>query len=117
MLVQPLPRILIVEDEDDVRQAAEAAPAPPFPMCNRGRALSRAQILDHVWSHDLDGEPTIELCRTAETSFQPDDVSAVRQTRRRPSSDPFAFPRSGAEWSSGGAQMWNPRAGRITLNR
>jgi two-component system, OmpR family, response regulator len=30
-----------------------------FLMRNRGRALSRAQILDHVWNYDFDGESTI----------------------------------------------------------
>jgi two-component system OmpR family response regulator len=28
-------------------------------MVNAGRVLSKAQILDHVWSYDFDGEPNI----------------------------------------------------------
>jgi two-component system OmpR family response regulator len=28
-------------------------------MRNAGRALSRAQILDHVWDYDFDGEATV----------------------------------------------------------
>ncbi len=30
-----------------------------FLMRNQGRALSRAQILDHVWDYDFDGEATV----------------------------------------------------------
>jgi two-component system OmpR family response regulator len=30
-----------------------------FLMRNAGRALSRAQILDHVWDYDFDGEATV----------------------------------------------------------
>jgi len=28
-------------------------------MLNAGRVLSRAQILDHVWEYDWDGEATV----------------------------------------------------------
>ena len=30
-----------------------------FLMRNAGRALSRAQILDHVWDYDFEGESTV----------------------------------------------------------
>jgi two-component system OmpR family response regulator len=28
-------------------------------MRNRGRVLTRSQILDHVWDYDFDGESTV----------------------------------------------------------
>ena len=28
-------------------------------MVNAGRVLSKAQIIDHVWSYDFDGDPNI----------------------------------------------------------
>jgi two-component system, OmpR family, response regulator len=58
-----------VEIDDDahvVRKAGvEVALSPTeykllrFLMRNPGRALSRAQILDHVWDYDFDGESTV----------------------------------------------------------
>jgi two-component system, OmpR family, response regulator len=58
-----------VELDDDahvVRKAGiEVALSPTeykllrFLMRNPGRALSRAQILDHVWNYDFDGESTV----------------------------------------------------------
>jgi two-component system, OmpR family, response regulator len=58
-----------VELDDDahvVRKAGvEVALSPTeykllrFLMRNPGRALSRAQILDHVWDYDFDGESTV----------------------------------------------------------
>jgi two-component system OmpR family response regulator len=58
-----------VELDDDahvVRKAgAEVALSPTeykllrFLMRNPGRALSRGQILDHVWDYDFDGESTV----------------------------------------------------------
>jgi two-component system, OmpR family, response regulator len=58
-----------VELDDDahvVRKAGvEVALSPTeykllrFLMRNTGRALSRAQILDHVWDYDFDGESTV----------------------------------------------------------
>ena len=30
-----------------------------FLMRNQGRVLTRAQILDHVWDYDFDGESTV----------------------------------------------------------
>ena len=58
-----------VEVDDDahiVRKAGVEVPLSPteykllrFLMRNPGRALSRAQILDHVWDYDFDGESTV----------------------------------------------------------
>lgn len=58
-----------VEVDDDahiVRKAGAEVPLSPteykllrFLMRNPGRALSRAQILDHVWDYDFDGESTV----------------------------------------------------------
>jgi two-component system, OmpR family, response regulator len=47
------------------RDGVEAALSPTeykllrFLMHNQGRALTRAQILDHVWDYDFDGESTV----------------------------------------------------------
>jgi two-component system OmpR family response regulator len=58
-----------IEVDDDahiVRKAGVEVPLSPteykllrFLMRNPGRALSRAQILDHVWDYDFDGESTV----------------------------------------------------------
>jgi two-component system OmpR family response regulator len=58
-----------VELDDDAhvvrRDAVEVALSPTeykllrFLMRNQGRALSRGQILDHVWDYDFDGESTV----------------------------------------------------------
>ncbi len=58
-----------VELDDDARAVRKAgvdvALSPTeykllrFLMRNAGRALSRAQILDHVWDYDFDGESTV----------------------------------------------------------
>jgi two-component system, OmpR family, response regulator len=58
-----------VELDDDarvVRKAGVAVALSPteykllrFLMRNAGKALSRAQILDHVWDYDFDGESTV----------------------------------------------------------
>jgi two-component system OmpR family response regulator len=65
-------RVLVagdVELDDDAhvvrRAGVEVALSPTeykllrFLMRNPGRALSRAQILDHVWDYDFDGESTV----------------------------------------------------------
>ena len=49
-----------------VRQRGQDVPLSPteykllrFLLRNVGRALSRDQILDHVWDYDFDGESTV----------------------------------------------------------
>jgi two-component system OmpR family response regulator len=58
--------IYIDDDAHIVRQdGVEVALSPTeynllrYLMINRGRALSRAQILDHVWEYDFRGESTV----------------------------------------------------------
>jgi two-component system, OmpR family, response regulator len=58
-----------IELDDDahvVRRDGEIAALSPteykllrFLMRNRGRVLTRSQILDHVWDYDFDGESTV----------------------------------------------------------
>ncbi len=58
-----------VELDDDahiVRLGADEVAVSPtefkllrFLLRNKGRALSRAQIIDHVWDYDFTGEPTV----------------------------------------------------------
>jgi two-component system OmpR family response regulator len=65
-------RVLVVDDlelDEDahvVRRAGVRVPLSPteykllrFLMRNRGRAMSRTQILDHVWNYDFEGESRI----------------------------------------------------------
>jgi two-component system, OmpR family, response regulator len=54
------------EDSHEVRRAGEEIPLSPtefnllrYLMVNAGRVLSKAQILDHVWSYDFDGDANI----------------------------------------------------------
>ena len=54
------------EDSHEVRRAGEEVPLSPtefnllrYLMVNAGRVLSKAQILDHVWSYDFDGDANI----------------------------------------------------------
>ena len=59
-------RIELDDDAHVVRKDGVAVALSPteykllrFLMQNPGRALSRGQILDHVWDYDFDGEPTV----------------------------------------------------------
>ena len=62
-------RVGPIDLDDDAhivrRDGVEAALSPTeykllrFLMRNQGRVLSRAQILDHVWDYDFDGESTV----------------------------------------------------------
>jgi two-component system OmpR family response regulator len=54
------------EDSHEVRRGGEDVPLSPtefnllrYLMVNAGRVLSKAQILDHVWSYDFDGDANI----------------------------------------------------------
>jgi two-component system OmpR family response regulator len=54
------------EDSHEVRRDGEEIPLSPtefnllrYLMVNAGRVLSKAQILDHVWSYDFDGDANI----------------------------------------------------------
>ena len=56
-------RILIVDDAHLVRVGRDEVSLSPteyrllrYLMRNAGRAVSRAQILDHVWNYDFQGE-------------------------------------------------------------
>ena len=58
--------IVLDDDAHTVRKAGTDIALSPteykllrFLMRNAGRALSRAQILDHVWDYDFDGESTV----------------------------------------------------------
>ena len=44
---------------DDVALSPTEYKLLRFLMRNKGRALTRAQILDHVWDYDFDGESTV----------------------------------------------------------
>jgi two-component system OmpR family response regulator len=54
------------EDSHEVRRAGQLVALSPtefkllrFLMVNAGRVVSKAQILDHVWEYDFDGESSI----------------------------------------------------------
>jgi two-component system OmpR family response regulator len=54
------------EDSHEVRRGGRAVALSPtefnllrYLMANAGRVLSKAQILDHVWSYDFDGDANI----------------------------------------------------------
>ena len=54
------------EDSHEVRRAGHLVALSPtefkllrFLMVNAGRVVSKAQILDHVWEYDFDGESSI----------------------------------------------------------
>src|ERR671911_1366059 len=54
------------EDSHEVRRGGRDVPLSPtefnllrYLMVNAGRVLSKAQILDHVWSYDFDGDANI----------------------------------------------------------
>jgi two-component system OmpR family response regulator len=53
-------------DAHRVARAGQAVPLTPteyrllhYLLMNMGRVLTRAQILDHVWSYDFDGDPSV----------------------------------------------------------
>jgi len=58
--------VVLDDDSHRVTRSGVEVPLSPteykllrFMLRNRGRALSRNQILDHVWDYDFDGESTV----------------------------------------------------------